>query len=246
MKKFYTGPLGLIVLLLCLVISSCSTEDDPIPGTSMELTIVNDLGNPVEGATVNLYNSEEAFVLDNQNDAVTTGASGKDGKVLLKDLESKTYYFSVTHGTTTVLTNWEGAVTTENAIEENKVNTLNVVIKESIYAYLAGGQKGWILDKVYIGTEDYTSEMPACTMDDVMTFMRSFRYNFSEGATKCEDTDPQEENGLFSLNGTDLITTSEAGEESTAYVIEINNEELVMNGPDLRSDVRMVYKAVYK
>lgn len=251
MKDFYTKLPILGVLILSL--GNCSPEEEVAPDTvseaavetSLELNILDELGNPVEGALVKLYNSEENYIQESENEIVFSGRSDKNGKVLLQSLEPQAYYFSVTHGASSILTNWEGVVTTEEPLKENKINTLNVVIKESVLGYIVGYQKSWVIDKIYLGQEDYTSQMPACVTDDVMTFKKDMQFTISEGPTKCESTDPQEENGPYSINGSSITTVQEDGEEVVINVLSMSKDQFEMNGPELHPDARFVYKAVY-
>ncbi|WP_017729844.1 prealbumin-like fold domain-containing protein [Nafulsella turpanensis] len=249
MKQHYTSLLCLFALSLFLFSSSCSPEDEPKPepvtGTSMEFTILNNDGNPVEGALVKLYDSEENYLQESESALAGSGTSDENGKVKLSGLDPKTYYFSVTYGTSTFLTNWDGIVTTEEPLEELKINTLSVVIKESVLGYIAGYQKSWILDKIYVGEQDYTHQLPACSRDGLMTFTKSFLHHHDEGATKCESTDPQEKSGHFSINGNSITTVYEDGDDVIINILSMGKDKLEINGPDLHPDARLIFKAVY-
>lgn len=59
--------------------------------TSLRLTVINELGNPVEGARVTLYNNQEDYRQE-QNPVTETQISDKKGRVRFGKLEPKVYY----------------------------------------------------------------------------------------------------------------------------------------------------------
>lgn len=252
MKKFYAGSAGLYTLILCLLFAGCSKEEtpepepEPVTGTALEVTVVDETGNALEGAVVDVYLSEEAWVSEDPAELVSSGATDGQGKLMLTDVEARKYYFSITQGTGTIRTNWEGVISTEQALEADKINTVNVVVQESVFGYLAGAGKNWMLEKVYMGSEDMTSQMGDCTMDDFLSFRKDFVYIYNQGETKCNSSATQEEAGTFEVNGNSVTTVDADGNEITMEVLSIDSNNFEASGGDLHPDVRMVYVATYE
>ncbi len=92
--------------------------------TSLRITVLNDLGNIQENASVQLFKTEE----DYRNDTNPVGPAQKTdrkGRVTFKKLAAREYYINAKKGDAT---NVGRGVKTEK-LEEGKVNKLNTVIE---------------------------------------------------------------------------------------------------------------------
>lgn len=85
-KKSFCLPLFSLLLLSLLAFTPSQ-----VLNTSLRLTVIDELGNPVEGATVTLYNNQEDYRQE-QNAATETQTSDKKGRVKFGKLEPKVYY----------------------------------------------------------------------------------------------------------------------------------------------------------
>lgn len=247
MKKFYSLSLSASLLTLLLAFTGCSDKNDPDPEISLELTVVNESGKPIEGAIATLYNTKDGWAKEVPVDVVASGETNVNGKfTFLGDLETKAYYISVTHGTNTILTNWGEAVNTIAPLQRNVNNSLHVVINETPIGYLAGGGKLWKLEKLYIGEDDYTSQLEECFLNDETFIFKDFSYSYDEGATKCDSNKPQVETGVFTINESSFTITDDQGNETTG-ILKINsvNQMEMIDVPQFGAGSRLVYTAVY-
>ena len=112
-------------LLVLMILGMCfvSTEAEAQLKTKLQITVINDLGNIVEGATVTLYRTEEDY--DNEENAVQTATTDEKGRVIFKELEPRSYFMLASKGD---LTNIGRGVKTTKLIAKKK-NMLNVVIE---------------------------------------------------------------------------------------------------------------------
>jgi len=121
MKRSITP--ALFALLLVFIFSNWTTAPVPLP-TSMQITVLDNLGNIVEGAAVRLYLTEDDYK-EETNQVGETLYTNKKGKVTLKKLEPRVYFLYVTKDD---MNNIGGGVQTDT-LDEGKVNKLNVIIE---------------------------------------------------------------------------------------------------------------------
>ncbi len=92
--------------------------------TTLKVTVINELGNPVKGAEVTLYLTEEDYRAET-NPATETLITDESGVVRFKKLEPVEYYV---HAVFEKKTNIGAGVKTE-ALLEGKTNRVNTVIQ---------------------------------------------------------------------------------------------------------------------
>lgn len=97
--------------------------EDQLLSTSLRITILNELGNIEEGATVILYKTEEDY--EEETNAVATGVTDKKGRVNFKDIEATVYFVHAENGDR----NNYGAGIQTSPLEEGKMNRVNIVIE---------------------------------------------------------------------------------------------------------------------
>lgn len=114
----------LIVFIGLAVLNSCKKDQTP---TSLELTLKDNLGNSVSGASVKLYASQTDWN-NGSNQVGTTQFSDATGKVKFNDLSNIKYYWFAEKD---CQNNVNGAVTTTSALTVNLNNTLNVVLSST-------------------------------------------------------------------------------------------------------------------
>lgn len=97
--------------------------EDQLLSTSLRITILNELGNIEEGATVVLYQTEEDY--EESANAVATEVTDKKGRVNFKNLEPIIYYVHAENGER----NNYGAGIQTTPLTEGKMNRVNIVIE---------------------------------------------------------------------------------------------------------------------
>lgn len=235
-----------VLFALAITAISCTKDEEVSPGTSMEFKVVDELGNSVNGALVQVYSDFEGYVMEDPNKLVSFGETSSEGILLVKGMEPKKYHYSVTHGTAVIKTNWNGAITTTDAIQENKVNVLNVVIQENHLNYLAGEGKSWMVHQIFYNAEDITDGFESCFLDNVITYYKDDTVLFAEGFTKCNGDDPQEYMGTFTISGNSLHSIDEYGQEfSTISELNNNSMTLVQQADNAGNIIQFYLKASY-
>lgn len=92
--------------------------------TSLKLTLINEVGNPVSGANVKLYASQTDYN-NRTNQVGSTQFSNSDGQVTFEDLASIKYFWFAEKD---CRNNSKGAATTTSPITEGKINAVDNVI----------------------------------------------------------------------------------------------------------------------
>lgn len=121
----------LTLLVVLTILSSCKKDDDDIQPTitptSLELTLKDDLGNIVTGASVKLYSSQTDWS-NGTNQVGITQFSDASGKVKFSDLSSIKYYWLAEKD---CKNNANGRVTSTSALTANINNTINVILSST-------------------------------------------------------------------------------------------------------------------
>lgn len=110
-----------IALILLVVTLSSFTNHSPLP-TNAKFTIVDELGNMVEGATVTLYVSKEDY--REEVNPAQTGLTNAKGMVTFKKLDPKVYFIHAYKGDKN--NNFAGVET--DALVAGKMNKITIVI----------------------------------------------------------------------------------------------------------------------
>ena len=115
----------IITLLLVLAIGTTSFKpaDQKFLPTKLRVTVVDGLGNFVEGASVSVYEKEEDYRAS--KNAAQTLKTDKKGRVTFKDLKPIAYFIDARKGD--MNNDGEGVKTGELA--EGKINQVNTVIE---------------------------------------------------------------------------------------------------------------------
>lgn len=113
----------LLILPLLFILFSVAESQAQLFNTSLTLTVRDELGNTVEGATVQLYNTEEDYLAE--TNVFMEGETDKKGVVKFKKLEGKAYFVLARKGDI----NNAGGGEKIGALEEGKFNKAIVVIQ---------------------------------------------------------------------------------------------------------------------
>ena len=117
MKRNY-----LILLLAAFMIIACAPSQ--VMKTSLRITVLDELGNPVEGATINLYANESDY-RSSTNPVAPTATTNNKGIAKVSELESKAYFIDVRKGDK----NNVGAGIQTNVLDANRINKVNIIIE---------------------------------------------------------------------------------------------------------------------
>ena len=112
-----------IIFGLFILVAFAQPSEAQLMNTKLQITVTNDLGNLVEGATVTLYKTEDDY--DSETNPVQTATTDDKGRVLFYELEPMAYYMTVTKDD---LTNAGRGTKTTKLIAKKK-NLVNVVIE---------------------------------------------------------------------------------------------------------------------
>jgi hypothetical protein len=145
------------IFFLLLIILGCSKTN--VQPTSLKITVVDNLANPVNGATVTLYGSEHDYL--NQTNPigapVTTGADGV--AQFSAGLMPLSYYWVASKGCTN---NWFGTITTSGPLIANTVYTVNSIIADTgILTFVNTSTNPYA---VYLFGESFGTAAPGATL----------------------------------------------------------------------------------
>jgi hypothetical protein len=124
MKKII---LLLTVFVSVAILNSCTKDDVQPTPTSLELTLKDELGNIVSGASVKLYSSQTDWS-NGTNQVGATQFSDVSGKVSFSDLSSIKYYWDAEMD---CKNNVNGGITTTSALTANVNNTANIILSST-------------------------------------------------------------------------------------------------------------------
>ena len=108
--------------LLAFSINAPIANDQLLP-TKLRISVIDGLGNFVEGATVTIYDNEQNYVAS--ENAIATLKTDRKGRVTFKDLKPISYFVQATKGDQK--NDGEGVVT--SPLSEGRINKVNTVIE---------------------------------------------------------------------------------------------------------------------
>lgn len=120
MKKYSL----LSVFLLLLLAAFAFKAPDQLLRTTLRLTILDELGNPVEGAKVTLYHNQDDY-REEKNPASEAQSTDKKGRVKFVGLEPKVYFVNAEKDD---MSNAGGGTQTDT-LQENRINKSNIIIE---------------------------------------------------------------------------------------------------------------------
>lgn len=121
-KVFYPA---FALFALCVISAFVSPPaEDQLINTSLEITVLDELGNVVPGVEVQLYQNTADYRQDTNalTDKVITN---KKGEVLFKKLDPRVYFVEAVKGDSS---NAGGAVATDT-LAKNRRNRVNIIIE---------------------------------------------------------------------------------------------------------------------
>lgn len=113
----------LICLMLVSTVLVAFNQINLLP-TSLKITVVNELGNPVEGASVQLFSTDADYRAET-NAVGETQLTDKKGKITFKKLEAVIYYVNVEKEDK----NNDGAGVQTDVLKSGLLNKVTIVIE---------------------------------------------------------------------------------------------------------------------
>ncbi|WP_224997973.1 carboxypeptidase-like regulatory domain-containing protein [Cesiribacter sp. SM1] len=117
MKKNY-----FFLLFTACILLACAPSQ--ILKTSLRVTVLDELGNPVEGASILLYGNESDY-RSSKNPVVPKAVTNNKGIAKISELEPKSYFIDVRKGD---MNNFGGGIQTDT-LQASRINKINVVIE---------------------------------------------------------------------------------------------------------------------
>ena len=114
----------LTIFSFAMMLMVAQTTQAQVFNTSIRITILNELGNPVEGAAVQLFKSEEDYRAET-NPATEVYYTDEKGQVKIKDLEARVYYVNAEKDDKNNI----GAGVMTDKLEEKKLNKVTIIIE---------------------------------------------------------------------------------------------------------------------
>ena len=111
------------LLIALFAVASLPITEAQIIKTSLTLTVRDELGNTVEGATVTLYETDANY--KEEKNPAATGDTDKKGVVKFKDLKAISYFVIVRKGDKGNMGGGEQI----GKLEANKINKATVIIQ---------------------------------------------------------------------------------------------------------------------
>lgn len=100
-------------------------QENKVLSTKLQITVLNGLGNPVVGAQVSIYETEDDYLAD-ENVVGTVVLTDKKGRAMFKSLNPKKYYIYAREGS---MDNADGNQSTD-VLKQGVKNKVNVVISD--------------------------------------------------------------------------------------------------------------------
>lgn len=208
--------ISFVLMLIVWIISIHCEEEEH--GAGFEILVVDETGNPIEGASVSLYPRRTSFLEEIAKIAVRS--TDAHGQVTFSGLSlDQSYYLDVRFED---LTNWVEASLPYELNEKHTI--LQIPIKENWYSYLSSASgKGWSPRKVAVKSPfgEVTFEYESCIKDDVYVLYKNFDVQWRNGL-KCDFEESNISNGTWSwrqdnlrltyFNHTDSFEITEIGE----------------------------------
>ena len=125
-RKFLSH--AILCLSVSLLIFSCKKSGgDAPPDTTLTISVADDLGNKISGASVTLYSNIDDWALG-QNEVAPIKTTDSKGEVIFTGLSPIKYYWGITSG---CKSNINGSNTTASPISRNINNTVGAIVKST-------------------------------------------------------------------------------------------------------------------
>lgn len=110
--------------LMLLAIVFMAFAPAQIVKTSLRVTVLDELGNPVEGATIQVYGNDKDYRAST-NPVVEVSTTNAKGLAIIKGLSAKAYFLDVEKGDK----NNRDAGYQTDVLQANRINKINIIIE---------------------------------------------------------------------------------------------------------------------
>jgi len=113
-----------IITALLIVFVASAFKSDQLFKTNLKISVRNELGNTVEGVSIQLYPTEKDY-REETNPSTDLMMTNSKGEVKFKDLEPVAYFINAENGDKNNI----GAGVKTDILEEGKLNKITVIIE---------------------------------------------------------------------------------------------------------------------
>lgn len=124
-KRIYSV---VLLTMISLSITSFISINKPFLPTVLKVTVLDKLGNTVEGASVSLYESEDAYY-EEKKPLRKAQKTDEKGRTTFKKLDPIQYYIHAEKGEKDNTRDNIGEKVATSKLKEGKVNLVNVIIR---------------------------------------------------------------------------------------------------------------------
>jgi uncharacterized GH25 family protein len=116
-------PVRLLIIVALVTFASQDSAKAQLLPTSLKITVLDELGNPVQDAEVNIYDSKDNYL--NSKQAIATMQTNEKGMVKFKKLEAQVYFIEATKDAKKN----DGLGSETSPLIKGRTNKVNVVIQ---------------------------------------------------------------------------------------------------------------------
>ncbi len=212
--------LGILFVILTFF-TSCSKDDAELT-TIAEILVTNEGGQPLGGATVNLYSSKTDW--ETESNPVGTAETGADGIAQVQLVSAGSFFIDAQRGT---FNNWEGNLNI-TCVEKETTNA-TAILKENNWGFLSSASgKKWQLKSVEVPLigDVFGLLMPECQQDNLYVLYKNNKAEFDAGDEKCDPSEEQVTNGSWVIEEGVLKITPDEGTAIELTITEITSSKI--------------------
>ena len=198
----------LFTAIITGILISCN-RDEPTIQTSLTVRVIDEIGDPVTDAGVELYSNFDDWINESSPvyEAVITDL---EGKASFTNIDSGSYFINAYKGHAN---NWEEQVL--KPVIDGFENTTNVTVTENGSGNLASAPgKKWIMTSFLTNGGDYYPFLENCVKDDTLIFFKGPHFGAhitSRGSLKCSSNQEDNIMGFWTLLDNNSILQLQIG-----------------------------------
>jgi len=183
-------------LFIFVISGFFACKEDEMP-TSLVVTTLDESGNSVVGAEVDLFYSVDDWRAENAS-VFQTMQSDQDGAVSFMNIDTGVYYINVQKD---FANNWEEGVVKQ--VIDGFQNTTRIIVTENGSGNLSSALgKQWILKSFQTNDVDSYAFLEDCVKDDILRFFKGAKegaFEVDRNNLKCSEFEENKIVGLWNL-----------------------------------------------